>query len=240
MARDIVKDIDLGRISKKQLHDMHYLERNYGFLFSDSHRTIFGFDRLSDYKMMRSMIQLELNCYHIPMEGGAAYYLVIRRYTMYVQDMLENLIKKGPLLVSDVFTTKISDIRNVYQKPLLSSLKDRMEISGKPEDIWYYYECSKNGEISIYIQAKDADEDVSLYDEVCISGNIRVEISEGSKKLSINVSGKKMKNIYQKITDPDKRKEYRGVLINIMKNVIQLHKIIDCHTQEKIAVDILK
>jgi hypothetical protein len=240
MARDIVKDIDLGRISKKQLHDMHYLERNYGFLFSDSHRTIFGFDRLSDYKIMRSMIQLELNCYHIPMEGGAAYDLVIRRYPMYVQDMLENLIKKGPLLVSDVFTTKTSDIRNVYQKPLLSSLKDRMEISGKPEDVWYYYECCKNGEISVYIQAKDAEEDVSLYDDVCISGNIRVEISEGSKKLSINVSGKKMKNIYQKITDPDKRKEYRGVLINIMKNVIQLHKIIDCHTQEKIAVDILK
>jgi hypothetical protein len=240
MARDIVKDIDLGRISKKQLHDMHYLERNYGFLFSDSHRTIFGFDRLSDYKMMKSMIQLELNCYHIPMEGGAAYDLVIRRYPMYVQDMLENLIKKGPLLVSDVFPTKTSDIRNVYQKPLLSSLKDKMEISGKPEDVWYYYECSKNGEISVYIQAKDADEDVSLYDEVCISGNIRVEISEGSKKLSINVSGKKMKNIYQKITDSDKRKEYRGVLINIMKNVIQLHKIIDCHTQEKIAVDILK
>jgi len=25
-----------------------------------------------------------------------------------------------------------------------------------------------------------------------------------------------------------------------MKNVIQLHKIIDCHTEEKIAVDILK
>jgi hypothetical protein len=240
MARDIVKDIDLGRISKKQLHDMHYLDRNYGFLFSDAHRTIFGFDRLSEYKIMRSMIQLELNCYHIPMEGGAAYDLVIRRYPMYVQDMLENLIKKGPLLVSDVFPTKTSDIRCVYQKPLLSSLKDRMEISGKPEDVGYYYECSKNGEISVYIQAKDAEEDVSLYEEVCISGNIRVEISEGSKKLSINVSGKKMKNIYQKITDPDKRKEYRGVLINIMKNVIQLHKIIDCHTQEKIAVDILK
>jgi hypothetical protein len=240
MARDIVKDIDLGRISKKQLHDMHYLDRNYGFLFSDSHRTIFGFDRLSDYKMMQSIIKLELNCYHIPMEGGAAYDLVIRRYPMYVQDMLGTLIRKGPLLVSDVFPTKTSDIRNVYQKPLLSSLKDKMEISGKPDDVWYYYECSKNGEISVYIQAKDAEEDVSLYDEVCISGNIRVEISEGVKKLSVNVSGKKMKNIYQKIENPDKRKEYRVTLINLMKNMIQLHKIIDCHTQEKIAVDILK
>ena len=49
-----------------------------------------------------------------------------------------------------------------------------------------------------------------------------------------------MKNIYQKIENPDKRKEYRGTLINLMKNMIQLHKIIDCHTQEKIAVDILK
>jgi hypothetical protein len=240
MARDIVKDIDLGRISKKQLHDMHFLDKNYGFLFSEHHRTIFGFDRLSDYKMMRSMIQLELNCYHIPMEGGAAYDLVIRRYPIYVQDMLGTLIRKGPLLVSDIFSIKTGDIRNVYQKPLLSSLKDRMEISGKPEDVWYYYEVSKIGEISLYIQAKDAEEDISLYEEICISGNIRVEISEGSKKLSINVGGKKMKNIYQKITDPDKKKEYRGVLINIMKNVIQLHKIIDCHTQEKIAVDILK
>ena len=240
MARDIVKDIDLGRISKKQLHDMHYLDKNYGFLFSDAHRTIFGFDQLSEYKIMRSMIQLELNCYHIPMEDGAAYDLVIRRYPMYVQDMLGSLIRKSPLLVSDFFAIKPSDIRNVYQKPLLSSLKDRMEISGKPEDVWYYYEISKTGEISLYIQAKDAEEDISLYEEVCISGNIRVEISDGVKKLSVNVGGKKMKNIYQKIENPDKRKEYRGTLINLMKNMIQLHKIIDCHTQEKIAVDILK
>ena len=240
MARDIVKDIDLGHISKKQLHDMHYLDKNYGFIFSDAHRTIFGFDRLSDYKMMRSIIKLELNCYHIPMEGGAAYDLVIRRYPMYIQDILGTLIKKGPLLISDVFTIRTGDIRNVYQKPLLSSLKDRMEFSGKPDDVWYYYEISKIGEISVYIQAKNAEEDISLYEEVCISGNIRVEINDGIKKLSVNVGGKKMKNIYQKIENPDKRKEYRGNLINIMKNMIQLHKIIDCHTQEKIAVDILK
>jgi hypothetical protein len=240
IARDIVKDIDLGRISKKQLHDMHYLDKNYGFLFSDAQRTILGFDQLSDYKMMRSMIQLELNCYHIPMEGGAAYDLVIRRYPMYVQDMLATLIRKGPLLISDIYPTRTSDIRCVYQKPLLSSLKDRMEISGKPDDVGYYYEVSKIGEISLYILPKDAEEDISIYEEVCISGNIRVEISEGSKKLSINVCGKKMKNIYQKIENPDKKKEYRGVLINIMKNVIQLHKIVDSHTQEKIAVDILK
>jgi hypothetical protein len=186
------------------------------------------------------MIQLELNCYHIPMEDGAAYDLVIRRYPMYVQDMLGTLIRKGPLLVSDIFPMKTSDIRCVYQKPLLSSLKDRMDISGKPEDVWYYYEISKIGEISLYIQVKDTEEEISLYDETCISGNIRVEISDGVKKFSINVSGKKMKNIYQKIENPDKRKEYRGVLINIMKNIIQLHKIIDCHTQEKVAVDILK
>jgi hypothetical protein len=219
---------------------MHYLDKTYGYLFSDSHRTILGFDRLSDYKMMRSIIQLELNCYHIPMEGGAAYDLVIRRYPMYVQDMLGALIRKGPLLVSDIFPIRTVDIRNVYQKPLLSSLKDRMEFSGKPDDVWYYYECSKNGEISVYIQEKDTEEDISLYEEVCISGNIRVEISEGTKKLSVNVSGKKMKNIYQKIENSDKRKEYRGTLINLMKNMIQLHKIVDCHTQEKIAVDILK
>jgi hypothetical protein len=240
MARDIVKDIDLGRISKKQMHDMHYLDKNYSFLFSDSQRNIFGFDRLLDYKMMRSMIQLELNCYHIPMEDGAAYDLVIRRYPMYVQDMLATLIRKGPLLISDSVSIKTGDIRNVYQKPLLSSLKDTMENSGKLEDVWYYYEISKTGEISLYILPKDAEEEISLYEEVCISGNIRVEISDGVKKLSVNVCGKKMKNIYQKIENSDKKKEYRGTLINIMKNIIQLHKIIDCHTQEKIAVDILK
>jgi hypothetical protein len=240
MARDIVKDIDLGRISKKQLHDMHFLDKNYGFIFSDAQRNTFGFDRIIDYKMMQSIIHLELNCYHIPTKDGAAYDLVIRRYPMYVQDMLGTLIRNGPLFVSDIFPMKTIDIRCVYQKPLLSSLKDRMEISGKPEDIWYYYECNKFGEISLYIQAKDQDEDISLYEEACISGNIRVEISDGVKRLSVNVCGKKMKNIYQKIENPDKKKEYRGVLINIMKNVIQLHKIIDCHTQEKVAVDILK
>jgi hypothetical protein len=239
MARDIVKDIDLGRISKKQLHDMHYLDRNYGFLFSESNRIIFGFDRLSDHKMTRSMIQLELNCYHIPMEDGAAYDLVIRRYPIYIQDMLNTLIKNSPLLISDIFTIKTEDSRNVYQKPLLSSLKDKMDISGKMNNVLYYYECNKHGEISIYIMTKE-DDDISLYEEVCISGNIKVEIKDEVKKLSVNVNGKKMKNIYQKIENSDKKKEYRLILINIMKNMIQLHKIIDCHTVEKIAVDILK
>ena len=43
-----------------------------------------------------------------------------------------------------------------------------MEISGKPEDVWYYYEISKIGEMSLYILSKDAEEDISIYEEVCI------------------------------------------------------------------------
>jgi len=35
-------------------------------------------------------------------------------------------------------------------------------------------------------------------------------------------------------------KKYKTMLVNFMKNLIQLHKMIDCHTKEKITIDFLK
>jgi len=243
MVRDNIKDIDLGRISRKQLHDMHYLDKNYGYLFNQTDKSVLGFDRLNENRINKSLIKLDLNCYHLKIEDSPSYDLIIRRYPIYLQDIVKLLIDKGPLLISDSSVIKVEDIRNVYQRPLLSTLKDKMEIFGKMEEIVYYYECNDSGEISIYISnASNVSnpDDISLYEKVCICGNIKVEIKDGVKRISINVSGKKMKNIYQQIENADRKKEYRMMLINMMKSIIQFHKIADSHTTEKIAIDILK
>lgn len=236
MVRDNVKDIDLGRLSRKQYYDMDYLKKNYGYLFSDDEMEILGFHRLRT-NSMESLVKLELNCYHCENEefAGAGYDLMIRRYPLYLEDIMKTMIRNGPLLISDENERSIYEMRHIYQKPLLSSLKDKMEYREQEMDVEYYYEVSSDGEISIYI-----GKEISIYEKICVSGNIKVSIDGTTKKLSINVGGKKMKKIYQQITTTDKKKEYRMMLINLMKNFIQLHKMVDSHTIERVVVDILK
>lgn len=236
MVRDNVKDIDLGRISRKQYYDMDYLEKNYGYLFDANDKEVLGFSRLRN-NSMSSLVKLDLNCYHCENDEfkGIGYDLVIRRYPLYLEDMMRIMIRNGPLLISVDNDVDEYDINRIYQRPLLSSLKDRMEYMGNMRDVEYYYEVSSGGAIIIYI-----GDDISFYRDICVSGRIRVVNDGSTKKIGINVNGKKMRNIYQQIMGNEKKKEYRMMLINLMKNFIQLHKMIDSHTTERIMVEILK
>jgi hypothetical protein len=111
-----------------------------------------------------------------------------------------------------------------------------MKRDGAMVEVSYYYEVSRDGEIKVYI---NPPEDVSLFREVCITGHIRIEMGE-NKKILISVDGPKMKRIYSQFGNVDIRKEYRMRLIIFMKNLIQIHKMVDCHTKEKVLVDFLR
>ena len=243
MIRDIVKDIDLGRISRKQLHDLHFLKNNYEYLFSHSDTIELGLNRFKEpkEKLRRNKINIGLNCYHKDLisDEKVGYDLVIRRYPLYIEEMTKKIILEAPLLISTDNAVYDADIRLTYQKPLLSSLPAKMLIPSKREiPVIYYYEISDMGEIKIYVNTEEETADVSFFKNVCITGNIKVEINEGIKKISISVSGEKMKKIYSQIPGQDKK--YKLILINYLKNLIQLHKIIDCHTIEKINIDAIK
>jgi len=229
MVRDNVKDIDLGRLSRKQYYDMDYLSRNYGYLFDENAMKVLGFDRL-ERNSMDALVRLDLNCYHCKLEEmpEAGYDLMIRRYPLYLEDMMRSMIEGGPLLKSVDNNVGDYDKRKKYQRPLLSSLRDKMD----GEDMIYYYEVNTEGEMSIYI-----GEETSIYRDICITGNMKVICEENTKKVCLNVGGRKMKKIYQQIED---KKVYRMMLINLMKNFIQLHKMVDCHTRERIVVEILR
>lgn len=239
MIRDNIKDIDLGRVSRKQLHDLHFLKKNYEFLFTQCECREFGFDRFSGgFDIRHPKIVLSLNCYNRPLisESKVGYDLVIRRIPLYLQDITRIMIEEAPLLISGGNDLKEFDFKKIYQSPLLSSLPASMMRDGKMVDVSYYYEVSSIGEIKIYINPPD---EVSLFRDVCITGHIRIEIGE-TKKILISVDGVKMKKIYGQIGNMDVRKEYRMRLIIFMKNLIQIHKMIDCHTKEKVLVDFLR
>lgn len=241
MIRDNIKDIDLGRISRKQLHDLHFLKKNYEFLFTQTECREFGFDRFSSGDIRRPKIVLSLNCYNRPLisDTKVGYDLVIRRIPLYLQDITRTMIEQAPLLISLGNDVKEFDFKRIYQSPLLSSLPSSMKREGTTTEVSYYYEVSSVGEIKIYINPSD---EVSLFRDVCITGHIRIENGETreTKKILISVDGAKMKRIYGQIGNIDIRKEYRMRLIIFMKNMIQIHKMVDCHTKEKVLVDFLR
>ena len=239
MIRDNIKDIDLGRVSRKQLHDLHFLKKNYEFLFTQGECREFGFDRFTGGSDIRHpKIVLSLNCYNRPLisESKVGYDLVIRRVPLYLQEITRIMIEEAPLLISSGNELKEFDFKKIYQSPLLSSLPVSMKRDGVMMEVSYYYEVSKAGEIKIYI---NPPEEVSLFRDVCITGHIRIEMGE-TKKILISVDGAKMKKIYGQIGNMDVRKEYRMRLIIFMKNLIQIHKMVDCHTKEKVLVDFLR
>jgi len=241
MIRDNIKDIDLGRVSRKQLHDLHFLKKNYEFLFTQTECREFGFDRFSGGDIRHPKIVLGLNCYNRPLisESKVGYDLVIRRIPLYLQDITQIMIEQAPLLISVGNDVKEFDFKRIYQSPLLSSLPASMKRDGKMVEVSYYYEVSNVGEIKIYI---NPSEEVSLFRDVCITGHIRIESGETkeTKKILISVDGAKMKKIYGQIGNIEIRKEYRMKLIIFMKNLIQIHKMVDCHTKEKVLVDFLR
>jgi len=241
MIRDNIKDIDLGRVSKKQLHDFHFLKKNYGFLFNHKDTIEFLFDRFDKKCNIRQKkICLNLNCYHSPLlsDTKVGYDLVIRRTPLYIQSVVKILIDECPLLTSCENDLKEYDFRQIYQYPLLSSLPASMKMNGQFIDVSYYYELSNNGELKIYINPDHSD--ISLFRDVCITGHIQIEINENTKRFLISVDGNKMKKIYSQFSKIEYRKEYRMRMIVFMRNLIQIHKMVDCHTKEKISVDILR
>ena len=242
MVRDNVKDIDLGRVSRKQLHDLHFLKTNYEYLFSRNESIEFCFEKLKDKeKFKKSKIHIGLNCYHKELisEDKVGYDLVIRRYPLFVEDITAKIINESPLLISRDNDVYYDDCRLTYQKPLISSLPATLMTPSKVEvNVIYYFEVSEMGEIKIFINTEDEMTDVSFFRNVCMTGNMKVEINDGIKKIFISISGNKMKKIYSQIPTYDKK--YKLLLINLMRNIIQTHKIIDCHTKEKITIDVLK
>lgn len=234
LLRDNMKDIDLGRISRKQMYDMFFIRDKMSHLFDEIDFSILGFSRLNEKRCNRSLINLsEINCYNMPLvEGSASYDLVFRRYPLYFEGIMRRIIDEGPLLISSDNRINEADILRRYQRPMLSTLRQKLEMRGEPEDVIYYYEISDKGEITIEIN----EEEGSIYENICITGFMKVE-ENASKKIFLNVKGKKMNKIYQKLETLDKKKEYRMMCVNMMKNIVQLHKMMDNHTKERILVD---
>jgi len=244
LVRDNIKDIDLERLSRKQLHDLHFLKTNYAYLFISSDLVEFPFLKRD---MRDPKIKLTLNSYHKPLvsDDKIGYDLVIRRYPLYMEDIIQKLILESPLLVSRDNDIDDIDARLVYQKPLLSTLPGVLMniMKGKPSievPVIYYYEVSVSGELKIYIfPAVSQTKEISLFKDIVLAGNIKVEMTDAGKKLMVSVSASKMKKIFSQLVGPERVKEYRIMLLNFMKNLINLHKMVDCHTKERIFVETL-
>ena len=153
LARDHIKDIDLGRVSLKQLHDFHYINKNLKFLFSDIQINKLWISR--DYissKKTKPLIILNNNIYHKDLldKDKVGYGVLIRKCPLYMNKIIEDFIKKSPFLFKNYVDKKI-DFENYYDNVLISSLPSEIKVFNSDETIEgkYLYELEKTGKVNI-------------------------------------------------------------------------------------------
>ena len=239
LARDHIKDIDLGRVSLKQLHDFHYINKNLRFLFSEEQIDKLKISR--DYissKKTKPLIILNNNIYHKELinKKKIGYGVLIRKCPLYMNKIIEIFIKSSPILFKDCKNKKI-DFEKYYDNVLISSLPSEIKVFNEDKKIEgkYFYELDKKGKINIYLFS---DSNIVFSDSIVIKGIIKININEKNQKIiKFNLDEKNLNSLFLECSN---KKKYFNILANLIKNIIQFHKIIDNFTKEKIVIEYSK
>ena len=223
LVRDIVKSIDLGRVSKKQMHDLKYLRENYSELFSENEKKELGLNNIGN----KNKINIELNIYHDKTQRDR-YGVLIRKTPLYLTEIIKKFIDEGPMLFLECEKEEDLDNRNLIYNPILSSL---IEKTDKNIPLEYHYNLDLNGNFIVYCSERGIDLNKVLVNKFVLGGTIIVEEDDEKKKVKFTLNHSLTKRLV------NGNKKYKVFLMNFMKNVIQWHKMIDCHTKKKMVTE---
>ena len=232
--RDIIKDIDLKRISKKQMHDFDVFATIYSECLTETEKNALFLERFikKQYETYnRAHIQLRTNLYHTELktEDKVGYGVMIKHAPSHLTNGLKLLIKDGPLFVCNLSDVQLPKFDEYYENVLLSSL---------PNDGKYWLECNSNGQFNIYTPSTGT-EITSIEKDVIYYGQLRIIANGNSKKYQYNLISPVMEKIKGGMEKTD-QKDYLIAMANLIKNYIQMHKLVDCHTKEKVIVEFMK
>ena len=242
LMRDIIKDIDLGRVSKKQMHDFDLFANIYQHILTETEINTLRFKKYIDkkYDIYRAAeVKLQTNLYHEKFESDekVGYSVMIKHAPHYLTTSTKIIIDNGPLIKSDN-DEEIVTIRprydEYYLNVILSSLPSQIN------DGQYWLECNSKGEFNIYLNREDLQQNevISIEKYNVYYGQLHITENSISKKYKFNLVSPIMECIMDKIKES--KKEYYVSIANFVKNTIQMHKLIDCHTKTKILVEFTK
>lgn len=239
--RDIIKDIDLNRVSKKQMHDYDLFCSIYREIIDDVDIKTLYLDKYikKNYDGYRTApIKLRMDLYHTDLksEDKVGYGVLIKHAPRHLTDGLELLIRNGPLYqydLEDDFKVMKPEYDQYYENVLLSSLTNRVN-DGK-----FWLECNTKGQFNIYADISKREEIISVEEEVVYYGQINIVANSTTKKFQFNIISPVMEKISGCLAK-ENRRDYLISMANLIKNNIQMHKLIDCHTKEKIVVEYVK
>ena len=223
LVRDMIKGIDLGRISKKQLYDLKYLRENYGHLFNKTEKDELGLNKTFN----ENKIKIDLNIYHDKTEKGSCGVLITKT-PLYMIEITKKLIDDGPMLFIECEKEPDLDYRRIIYNPMLSSLIEKTDKGVKLE---YHYNLDLNGQFVIYCCELEGELNKILVDKFVVGGIITVQEDDERKKIRFSVNHELNKRVC------NGNKKYKIFLMNFMKNIIQMHKLIDCQTKKKMITE---
>ena len=223
MVRDLIKGIDLGRVSRKQLHDLKYLRDNYANIFNKVEKEELRLNKI----MNESKIKINFNIYHDKTDKGK-YGILITKTPLYIIEMTKKLIDDGPMLFIECQREENLNFKKILYNPMLSSLIEETDNGVKLE---YHYNLDFNGQFVIYCSDRDSDMNKVLVDKLVVAGTIIVQEDDEKKKIRFSLNHELNKKII------NGNKKYKIFLMNFMKNIIQLHKMVDCQTKKKMITE---
>ena len=257
VLRDCMKDIDLTRVSKKQILDFHLIHKCYFQYFKSNNINLLKLNQYNNLPLSykpNTLLSIDHSIYHGE-QLNSGYDVIIRKAPLFLSSIVYDLMKEGKCILIE--RLKENDIENFdmeknslieYNHVLISSLPAIIKEYGKVyEPTYWNYLIDEYGNINIFFNKRMCSLEqncfmkTNIIDKYYLAGELKILIAD-EKTIKIVFCVDKdnwIKLLEEKYETKFVRKYYEN-MINIFKNIIQIHKQYDALCDKKISIEFSK
>lgn len=257
VLRDCMKDIDLKRVSKKQILDFHIIHKCYYQYFNSNNIKLLKINQYINLPLPckpEILLSIDHSIYHGE-QLNAGYDVIIRKAPLFLSNIVYDLMKEGKCLLIE--REKENDIENLnmeknslieYNHVLLTSLPAIIKEYGKIyEPTYWNYLIDEFGNVNIFFNKRMCSLEqncfmkTNIIDKYYLAGELKIlNMDEKTIKMVFCVDKDNwIKLLEDKYETKFVRKYYEN-MINIFKNIIQIHKQYDALCNKKLSIEFSK
>jgi hypothetical protein len=255
VLRDCMKDIDLTRVSKKQIFDFHLIHKYYYQYFNSKNINLLKLNQYVNLPLSNkpdTLLTIDHSIYHGE-TLNSGYDVIIRRAPLFLSKIVNNLMTEGKCILierENEIENKNIEMNSLieYNHVLISSLPGIIKERGKTyEPTYWNYILDEYGNINVFFNRRM----VSLEQNCFMKTNVinRYYLAGELKMMIVDDKTIKMvfcvdkvnclKLLEEKFESKFVRRYYEN-MINIFKNIIQIHKQYDALCDRKISIEFSK
>jgi hypothetical protein len=257
VLRDCMKDIDLTRVSKKQILDFHLIHKCYYHYFKSNNINLLKLNQYINLPLTYKpniLLAIDHSIYHGELYN-TGYDVIIRKAPLFLSNIVYELMKEGNCLLIE--REKENDIENLnmeknslieYNHVLLTSLPAIIKEQGKIyEPTYWNYLIDEFGNINIFFNKRMCSLEqncfmkTNIIDKYYLAGELKIlNMDEKTIKIVFCVDKDNWIKLLENKYETKFVRKYYENMINIFKNIIQIHKQYDALCNKKLSIEFSK